>query len=328
MSFDIAPTDAETDLPVLPPKPDYAPTVSEEPEKVPEKKSFKGKMSALRKKTSTVRMATTDKLREKADEWTDKADTKDAEKKADEEKAVKKKGLRKEVKESAEGLVDARREVREAKRKEAEAAPDSVEMVEAIAALEKANQTLAQRAAALEEKSRGEKWAEGLEEAVRKEVSRRERRSARGDAVTAYRRYRDLDRPGLISAAWQGGWAWFVSGGTLLAIYDRFLILSGMHQKLSGLPRAEYLAGGAEPHTWDLFQGVPDQMRDHLQAAMDAGSTGTFMSILFLLALPVASAEYWRTTLHRKNSALYWALRMPLVGYITGLLAFIIEIGK
>ena len=154
---------------------------------------------------------------------------------------------------------------------------------------------------------------------------REERKDTRREASRQFKRAKGFTKRNTFKTLVMAGTAWFFSGGFAIAAYDRFIVATDIAAKMPGMPRAEYLTGGGAPHTWDLFTGVPYQMRETLQLYMEAGSTAGFAATLFLLALPVAAAEHWRSLISTRW--LLWALRVPLVGYLSGFLTFLIELG-
>jgi len=154
---------------------------------------------------------------------------------------------------------------------------------------------------------------------------RAEQRDTRREASRQFKRAKGFTKRNTFKTLVMAGSAWFFSGGFLIAAYDRFIAATDIAAKMPGMPRAEYLTAGGAPHNWDLFTGIPYQMRETLQLYMEAGSTGGFAAVLFLLALPVAAAEHWRSLISTRW--LLWALRVPLVGYLSGFLTFLIELG-
>lgn len=294
---------AEPVAPELPPMPDYKPEI---PEEKPHLKLFD--------RVRQARTATTDKLREKADSWREKADAEDAAE-AEEKLAKTAKGDAKEV---AKDLVAKRRKQETAQRK-VETGDDS-----AIGELEQARKELDELKQALAERmDRGGKYAEVLEKQVTRNIEKAEHQGARRAVIRQFRRSKASTKR-MTRFAWMTGISWTISGGVLIASYDRFLKATGM-TKMHLLPRAEYLASGGTPHTWDLFTGVPYQMREWLQMFMEIGSGGGWLAVLLLAAGPVAAAEYWRAQLTTRW--LMWALRVPMVGYLTGFIAFVVELG-
>lgn len=163
------------------------------------------------------------------------------------------------------------------------------------------------------------------EKAIGSIEERDERKNIRREATREFKRAKGFTKRNTFKSLVMAGSAWFFSGGFVLAAYDRFITATDMAVKMPGLPRAAYLTGGGAAHTWDLLTGIPYQMRETLQLYMEAGSTAGFFATLFLLALPVAAAEHWRSLISTRW--LLWALRVPLVGYISGFLAFLIELG-
>lgn len=163
------------------------------------------------------------------------------------------------------------------------------------------------------------------ERAIGSIQERDERKDARREASREFKRAKGFTKKNTFKTLVMAGSAWFFSGGFLIAAYDRFIVATDIAQKMPGIPRAEYLTSGGAQHTWDLMTGVPYQMRETLQLYMEAGSTVGFAATLFLLALPVAAAEHWRSLISTRW--LLWALRVPLVGYLSGFLTFLIELG-
>lgn len=154
---------------------------------------------------------------------------------------------------------------------------------------------------------------------------REERKDTRREASRQFKRAKGFTKKNTFKVLAMTGFAWCFSGGFLIAAYDRFISATDIAAKMPGMPRAEYLTAGGAPHTWDLFTGVPYQMRETLQLYMEAGSTTGFLATLLLLSLPVAAAEHWRSLISARW--LMWMLRVPLVGYLSGFLAFLIELG-
>jgi hypothetical protein len=152
-----------------------------------------------------------------------------------------------------------------------------------------------------------------------------ERRDTRREASRQFKRAKGFTKQNTFKALVMTGAAWFFSGGFAIALYDRFIVATDIAAKMPGMPRATYLAEGGAPHTWDLMTGVPYQMREHLQLYMEAGSTDGFAATLIVLGISVAAAEHWRSLISTRW--LLWALRVPLVGYISGFLTFLIELG-
>lgn len=269
--------DTETPETVIPPVPDYAPTVvpvkpSKDPVKV---------RARLSEKIRISREKLTERLREKADEWREEAD-------------------------SAEPAPAPKTPAAPG-----EAAPAATD-----------GEPLSKEDAPEDKESR---YARLLEKLVERSLGSSEEREVRRGSVRQFKRARGFNRRGLVRVLFMTGVSWTFSGGFLIAAYDRFIVATDIAKKMPGMPRAEYLTAGAPAHTWDLFTGIPYQMRETLQLYMEAGSTTGFLATLFLLALPVAAAEHWRTLIHTRW--LMWALRLPLVGYLTGFATFLLELG-
>jgi hypothetical protein len=263
--------EAETEIRAIPPVPSNAPlAIPPKPDYDPETEKTK-----LFDRVRKIRTSTTEKLREKTEEWKKQADA--------------------------------------AEVAEAERAPKPVERTkedEGKSDVELRYKRLMERLA--------EKAIGSIEE-------RDERRDARRQASHQFKRAKGFTKQNTFKYLVMTGTAWFFSGGFLVAAYDRFIVATDIAAKMPGMPRATYLTGGGTPHTWDFFTGVPYQMREYLQAAMEAGSVGHWIGALIVLGLSVATAEYWRSLISTRW--LLWALRVPLVGYLSGFLTFLIELG-
>lgn len=263
--------DAEPEVKALPPVPENAPLViPPKPDYDPETEKVK-----LFDRIRKIRTSTTEKLREKTEEWKEQADEVEA---AEVERAPKPVERTKED----EGKSDFELRYRRLMEKLAERAIGSIE-------------------------------------------ERDERRDARREASKQFKRAKGFTKKNTFKYLVMTGTAWFFSGGFVIAAYDRFITATDIAAKMPDMPRASYLTGGGTPHTWDLFTGVPYQMREYLQAAMEAGSVGHWIGALIVLGLSVATAEHWRSLVSTRW--LLWALRVPLVGYLSGFLTFLIELG-
>lgn len=295
---------AEPVAPELPPMPDYKPEIPEESK--PHLKLFD--------RVRQARTATTEKLREKSEEWRRKADAEDAE--AAEKKLAD--TAKDEAKEISKDLVSKRRKQEAAQRK-VEAGDE-----EAVGELELARKELDELKKDLAERmDRGGKYAEVLEKLITRNIEKEEHHGARRAVIRQFRRSKASTKR-MTRFAWRTGIAWTISGGALIAAYDRFLTMTDM-DRMHLLPRAQYLDSGGAPHTWDFFTGVPYQMREWLQMFMEAGSGGGWLAVMLLAAGPVAAAEWWRSLITTRWLA--WVLRIPMVGYLTAVIAFVVELG-
>jgi hypothetical protein len=180
------------------------------------------------------------------------------------------------------------------------------------------------------------------------------------EKVSAVRNSEESKRGAKWGLLWSTAAAWAVGPGTLVALYDRILLMFG--DLLSFAPGAAYLASGGQPHDWDLMEGLAVWVKGTMGAAWEndlmlraviaaalgvlpqivmnfrarwalwTGGLGAVVFIAFFwypqwwevyMASLAAAAYYgWTMAKEVRYAFLAFLLRIPMAAAVTGTIAY------